>query len=176
MVRDLWHLGKMEQEEDGKQHKSKLLIVMKGHPGCGKSTVSRALARILRCPVVDKDDVRDCTLELECPCVLACTCSEEARRPRPAAADGVMRKFTSNKLNELAYRVMWRVVETQLGIGVDVIVDCPLAREGLFHKAVALAREFDYTLAVVECLPGDQEEWRARLETRASLGPPASLR
>lgn len=166
----------MEQEEDGKDRKSsKLLIMMKGHPGCGKSTVSRALARILRCPVVDKDDVRDCTVELECPCVMACTCSSSSEvRPRPAA-DGVLRKITSNKLNELSYRVLWRVVETQLGLGIDVIVDCPLAREGLFQKAVALAHEFDYTLAVVECLPGDKEEWRTRLETRASLGPPASL-
>lgn len=163
----------MEQEEDG-EYKSKLLIVMKGHPGCGKSTVSRALARALRCPVVDKDDVRDCTMELECPCVLACTCwSSSVVRSR--SSDGALHKFTSNKLNTLSYVVMWRVVETQLDLGIDVIVDCPLAREGLFQKAVALAHKFDYTLVVVECLPGDKEEWRSRLETRASLGPPVSL-
>ena len=36
-----------------------LLVLLKGHPGCGKSTLGRAVARHLRCPLVDKDDPRD---------------------------------------------------------------------------------------------------------------------
>ncbi|MCL4863218.1 MAG: AAA family ATPase [Caldilineaceae bacterium] len=37
---------------------------MKGHPGTGKSTVARALARRFGWPLLDKDDVKDHTLGL----------------------------------------------------------------------------------------------------------------
>ncbi len=40
------------------------LIAMKGHPATGKSAVAWGLARRLRCPLIDKDDVKDHTLTL----------------------------------------------------------------------------------------------------------------
>jgi predicted kinase len=40
------------------------LIVMKGHPATGKSTLAHALARTLGWPVIDKDDIKDHTLLL----------------------------------------------------------------------------------------------------------------
>jgi predicted kinase len=41
-----------------------VLIAMKGHPATGKSNVAAALARRLRCPLIDKDDVKDHVLDL----------------------------------------------------------------------------------------------------------------
>ena len=41
-----------------------MLILFKGHPGVGKSTVAQALALRLRCPLIDKDDARDCLSSL----------------------------------------------------------------------------------------------------------------
>jgi predicted kinase len=120
--------------------------------------VSRAIAKVLQCPVVDKDDIRDCSMDLECPCVMACTCESKTFN------------FTSHKLNTLSYVVMWRVTETQLELGLDVVVDCPLERPGLFDRAVALARKFAAQLVVVECYSGDKAIWKERLESRAELG------
>ena len=40
------------------------LIAMKGHPATGKSALAWGLARRLRCPLIDKDDVKDYTLDL----------------------------------------------------------------------------------------------------------------
>lgn len=40
------------------------LLVMKGHPATGKSALAWGLARRLRCPLIDKDDVKDYTLAL----------------------------------------------------------------------------------------------------------------
>lgn len=40
------------------------LIAMKGHPATGKSALAWRLARRLRCPLIDKDDVKDYTLVL----------------------------------------------------------------------------------------------------------------
>ena len=40
-----------------------ILIAMKGHPATGKSNVAAALARRLRCPLIDKDDIKDHVLD-----------------------------------------------------------------------------------------------------------------
>ncbi|XP_024371736.1 uncharacterized protein [Physcomitrium patens] len=147
-----------ESGKDGRGSRRPLLVAMKGHPGCGKTTVSRAIAKALHCPVVDKDDIRDCSMDLECPCVMSCTCESKTFN------------FTSHKLNTLSYVVMWRVTETQLELGLDVVVDCPLERPGLFDKAVALSEKFGATLVIVECYSGDNQIWKERLESRAELG------
>ncbi|KAL2653597.1 hypothetical protein R1flu_021725 [Riccia fluitans] len=126
---------------------NQMLILMKGHPGCAKSTVSRALARALRCPLVDKDDIRDATLPLEDP-----------DRPAPPAP---------TVLNTLSYDVMWRIVETQLQIGLSTVVDSPLARPALFQIGSGLAERYGCTLVIVECVAGDLSEWKRRLEARA---------
>lgn len=47
------------------------LILMKGHPATGKSTLARELARSLQIPLLDKDDVKDFTLDLPDGNVLA---------------------------------------------------------------------------------------------------------
>jgi predicted kinase len=41
-----------------------VLIAMKGHPATGKSLVAEALARKLRWPLIDKDDVKDHILDV----------------------------------------------------------------------------------------------------------------
>lgn len=40
-----------------------VLIAMKGHPATGKSNLAAALARRLRCPLIDKDDIKDHVLD-----------------------------------------------------------------------------------------------------------------
>jgi len=150
---------KMEGDGTGaRRQRPQLLIAMKGHPGCGKTSVSRAIANVLHCPVVDKDDIRDCSMDLECPCVMSCTCESKQFN------------FTSHKLNTLSYVVMWRVTETQLELGLDVVVDSPLERPGLFDRAVSLRDKYNATLVIVECYSGDKRIWKERLERRAELG------
>ena len=48
----------MESTDDYKAEKQ-VLVLLKGHPGCGKSTFGKAVASRMRWPLVDKDDARD---------------------------------------------------------------------------------------------------------------------
>lgn len=42
-----------------------LLVLMKGHPGCGKSSVARCLSELTSIALIDKDDARDCLTSLK---------------------------------------------------------------------------------------------------------------
>lgn len=118
-----------------------VIIAMKGHPGTGKSTLARSIARALRCPLIDKDDVRDATWPLQ------------SSTPHQL-------------LNALSYDVIWKVASTQLRLGLSVVLDSPLSRPSHLHSLRRLAASSSSSLLVVECCPSDRSEWRRRLELR----------
>ncbi|XP_073005366.1 uncharacterized protein [Typha latifolia] len=120
-----------------------LIIAMKGHPGTGKSTLAHAIAAALRLPLLDKDDVRDCTFVLQEPPVLV--------PPR--------------LLNDLSYAILWRSAATQLRLGLSVVVDSPLSRRSHLDALLRLGSR----VVVVECRPGDDGEWQRRLEERGRM-------
>ena len=138
----------MLMQNNGSSAKPYLLLA-KGHPGTGKSTFMRRLAKRLMWPVLDKDHTRDAegTVGL---------LQEGPHDPgnKHAAA-----------LNELAYQVAWNVIEEQLELGISVIFDSPLAHERLFHHASRLAQRHDATVRVVE-VTVPEEEHRRRIESR----------
>ena len=120
--------------------KSPSMILMKGHPATGKSTLARALGRQLGWPVLDKDDAKDHT-------------------------DGLLDDDQRN--NQLAYDILWQVVETQLAIGLNVIVESPLAHPWLYECGKSLAQRYHRPLLVVETRL-DEATWRQRLDARSA--------
>ena len=91
-----------------------MLLLLKGQPGSGKSTLGRALAGRLGWALIDKDDARD------------------AFQPLVGA-------YPAIDWNSLSYSVMFNYAATQLGAGVSVILDCPLARRELYERATKVA-------------------------------------
>jgi adenylate kinase family enzyme len=91
---------------------SQIILLLKGHPGSGKSTLGRAISRCLKWPLIDKDDAKD---------ILNAALAE---------AD----------INEISYRIMFAIGRTQLECGASVIFDCPFARAELYMRAVQLAQ------------------------------------
>ncbi|RAL39329.1 hypothetical protein DM860_002862 [Cuscuta australis] len=127
-----------------------IIIAMKGHPGTGKTTLSRSLARLLKLPLLDKDHFRDCTQAIQLALLSHST---------PAAA--------ADLLNELSYEAMWTVAQAQLDLGLGVILDSPLSNRARLDRLLGLATRFGARVAVVECRPKDEAEWRRRVEARA---------
>lgn len=130
-----------------------LIVAMKGHPGTGKSTLAVALAAALSCPLLDKDDVRDCTLPLQH--ALAGATSSAA-----------------SLLNDLSYSVLWQMAATQLRLGLSVVIDSPLSRRAHLDRLIDLAHSGDLSagaagLVIIECRPSDADEWRRRIEARS---------
>eukprot|EP01057_Protomagalhaensia_wolfi_P001648 Protomagalhaensia_wolfi_Nauph_80__1647@NODE_2015_length_1243_cov_22_092193_g1575_i0_p1_GENE_NODE_2015_length_1243_cov_22_092193_g1575_i0NODE_2015_length_1243_cov_22_092193_g1575_i0_p1_ORF_typecomplete_len183_score17_83AAA_33/PF13671_6/3_2e18CPT/PF07931_12/1e10Zeta_toxin/PF06414_12/8_3e09AAA_16/PF13191_6/7_8e05CoaE/PF01121_20/0_11CoaE/PF01121_20/1_9CoaE/PF01121_20/2_8e03Cytidylate_kin/PF02224_18/0_0051Cytidylate_kin/PF02224_18/46AAA/PF00004_29/0_00093SKI/PF01202_22/0_0036AAA_22/PF13401_6/0_0021AP len=124
---------------------SKFVIAFKGHPGVGKSVVAEAVARLLRVPLIDKDDVRDCTVPLQ-------------------------NSVDSTALNDLAYRVIFRATATLLRVGLNAVVDSPLSSEARFHQLQEIAQAGAAKLLVVECNALNRDIWRSRLEQRSTCG------
>lgn len=126
-----------------------MIIAMKGHPGTGKSTVAESIAKALKFPLLDKDDVRDSTLSLQRSLHLATS---------PGTA--------SSLLNDLSYHAIWQIASTQLRLGHSVIIDSPLSRRAHLDRLIQLASPCGARVLIVECKPNDEAEWRRRLEAR----------
>ena len=117
------------------------LIVMKGHPCTGKSTLARKIAQGLGCPLLDKDDIKG-----------------------PLTA----RSGDGNAANALALEILWRVVRKQCALGVTCVVDTTLSSAGQLAEALESARAASPAgdLVVVECRTLDEGVWRRRVQER----------
>ncbi|KAL3502500.1 hypothetical protein ACH5RR_036949 [Cinchona calisaya] len=140
----------IKMTDDDHDREVPIIIAMKGHPGSGKSTLAHSIAKVLKCPLIDKDHFRDCTKSLQEVLMLGC----------PTIA--------SKLLNDLSYEVIWQIASTQLSLGLTVVIDSPLSRRSHLDRLLQLAAETNARLVVVECKPQDEAEWRRRLELRGA--------
>ncbi len=119
------------------------LLAMRGLPGAGKSTLSRALSRELGWPLIDKDDCKD-------------------------ILDG-----RAGDAGGLAYAIMLNVARRQLCLGLSVIADSPLSFERFYLQAREITAACHAGLAVLECRCADDVEWQRRIDGRKALALPA---
>lgn len=126
-----------------------IIVAMKGHPGTGKSTLAQSIASALRCPLIDKDDVRDSTELLQSSALTSLATAAQL-------------------LNDLSYEVIWRIASTQLHMRLSVVVDSPLSRRSHLDRLLQLASSTGSKLIIVECRPLNEQEWQRRLEGRGA--------
>jgi predicted kinase len=122
-----------------------MLILLRGQPGTGKSTVADALGKRLCAAIIDKDDVKD-------------------------VMDA---KYRDEFIGGLCYEVMLRMADRCLAAGSHVICDSSLTYPDLHERALAIAARHDVPAHVIHLRCSDVEEWRGRIERRQELGMPA---
>ena len=114
------------------------LIVMRGYPGTGKSTIARAISAALHAPLIDRDILRQKAVDIF------------GNLPH---------------VGRFSYELMFALTEEQLSLGLSVVVDTPLTYRTTYVQAKELAQTFHVPMLVVHCQCSPEVQKR-RLEGR----------
>ncbi len=114
------------------------LIVMRGYPGTGKSTIARVLARAIHAPLIDRDIIRQ---------------------------TGVDIFGNLAEIGRFSYELMFALTREQLSLGLSVVIDTPLTYRTTYEQARKLAQSLQTPMLVVHC-KCPPEIQRHRLEDR----------
>lgn len=114
------------------------LVVMRGYPGTGKSTIARAISTALHAPLIDRDILRQKAVDIF------------GNVPH---------------VGRFSYELMFALAEEQLSLGLSVVVDTPLTYRTTYEQAKELAQSFHVPMLVVHC-QCPPEVQKIRLEGR----------
>ena len=119
-----------------------MIIVFRGRPGVGKSTIASSLAYSLDAKLIAKDDINDI----------------------------IFAKFGANKVaSELSYDVISYVVELFQSPEKRIVIDCSLASYASYQQFVKLAARLNCELRIVHVTVDDTDEIERRLASRTDL-------
>jgi predicted kinase len=131
-----------------------LLVQMSGAPGCGKSTLARAVAPQLHAAILDHDLIK-ATLVENAPVPAAVTATGPDTRPDQAAG-------------RASYALARRLAASLLGTGLTVILDSPCYYQEQLDAGQDIAAEHHAGYRYVECVTDDLNLIAARLRTRTA--------
>ncbi len=115
-----------------------VVVVMRGYPGTGKSTIARAIAKALHAPLIDRDVIRQTGVDIF------------GEHP---------------EIGRFAYEMMFALTREQLSVGISVVVDSPLTYRTTYEELRRIANDAHVPMLVVHCMCSPQVQ-RHRLESR----------
>ena len=118
-----------------------VLVIVGGLPGTGKTTIATALARRTTTPYLRVDRIEQAIVEWSA---------------------------LTHPLGAVGYAVAQQLAAEQLGLGLDVIVECVNPVAASRDSWVATAAEAEAHLIEVELVCADAAEHRRRVEQRSS--------
>jgi len=114
------------------------LIVMRGYPGTGKSTIARAISAALHAPLIDRDILRQKAVDIF------------GNLPH---------------VGRFSYELMFALTEEQLSLGLSVVVDTPQNYRTTYQQAKEVAQSLHAPMLEVHCQCSPEVQKR-RLEGR----------
>jgi predicted kinase len=144
-----------------------LLVQMSGAPGCGKSTIARAIARRIGAVVLDHDVIKSALMDVGLPPGRGDPVADPEGLDGAAACAG-----------GAAYDVAFALAAGHLRWGTSVVLDSPCYYQQLLWRGQQLATSAGATYQYIECVTTDLSEVARRLRSRdrsrsqcASLSP-----
>ncbi|CDF40539.1 unnamed protein product [Chondrus crispus] len=134
-----------------------VVVLIRGYPGVGKTTLALGVAKELGYCLVCKDDVREPAMRHDAR-VLA-----DIRKVCPEHAASI-----HVDSNDMTYEAMFAVGLTQLNVGAKgVVLESPLGRVALGERAVQITRKAQALCVLVDCY-AEKSVWEERLAKRTS--------
>jgi len=115
------------------------IILFRGRPGVGKTTISDRLSYELKVPVIRKDDYYD-----------------------------VIANYNENheQRNKVSYGILFRLLQTNAGTNMRYILDFPFNREEEMSKFAQWLVNRNYVLRSILCICSDEKMWADRFNVR----------
>jgi predicted kinase len=142
--------GKRRTRRVNRRHDSDMkniwpyLILVRGQGGSGKTTLSTSLAKVLRWPVLNRDDVK------------------------PVLRDVLQGEST---IIGTSYAIMNTLARVQLKHDVSVILDACARFQAMEEQYVRMCAEHHATLVVMTCVCSNHAIWEHRIAQRGDTHP-----
>ncbi len=124
------------------------IILFRGRPGVGKSTVSNAFAKERKLPILRKDDIYDSAATY--------------------VGDHVVR-------NKISYDSLFKILESNISSGTSIILDYPFQRDEEVISLQVWCKERNLHLVSVLVTCSDREVWKQRFNKRSQNPSPNQL-
>lgn len=134
-----------------------VVVLIRGYPGVGKTTLAFAIAKELGYCLVCKDDVREAAMRHDAQVMseIRAACPEHATSIRVDS-------------NDMTYEAMFAVGLTQLRVGAKgIVLESPLGRVALGERAVQITKEAQALCVLVDCF-AERSVWEERLARRGT--------
>lgn len=115
------------------------IILFRGLPGVGKSFIADETAKILKIAILRRDDIYEC--------IYPDINNQENR-------------------NEICYNIIYKIVETNLSAGTEVIIDCPFENHMELQKLSSFISVRNGELKSILCNCSDPNVWEERFNER----------
>ncbi|MGX6967298.1 AAA family ATPase [Vagococcus teuberi] len=117
-------------------------LQMSGVPGSGKSTLAEAISQEIDFIIVDHDTTKTVLLEQ------------------------ITDSLSHGAIGQLSYHLDWKIIESLLAQGKNIIFDSPCLYDEIIEKGILLSDKYGFKYKYVECINKDFEDISRRLYYR----------